>query len=518
MLENIKELSQYRKLLGYTGLVYFIWWFAVELLFPNAFNPFLSRLAVVLCVFAVFAASYVSAVVRNHLRILFIVSTWLVTLHYFYLFLGNQGDVNWIVGCYITIIALNLCFNSNAALLTYSVLVFVLSLIMVVLLPELRDSVFLPGVVTIILQANVSLRSRIGTIQNLRESNDRFQLLFNSTFEGVIVHDGQRTLDVNEALLKMLGFTREELIGRDSFEIIHPSERATSIEKMRSGDSTPTETKAVTKDNRVIDIEVRGKDFIYNKRPVRLVTIQNISDRKRAERDRVAALTLAENVRVRDDFISIASHELKTPLTTLQLQVKLIERDLRKDFSKIISPEKMHEVMHLFDRQISRLTELVETMLDVSRISAGRFVLSLQKVDLAVIVREMVGRLPVRIEGSESVIISGDQARLEQVVVNLLTNAQKYGAGNPITVRVHHGSTYAILEVEDQGIGIAPEYLDRIFNRFERAISARNITGFGLGLYITKQIVEAHGGRISVKSQLDKGSLFTVQLPNEASK
>ncbi len=516
MRENIKELSQYRKLLGYTGLVYFIWWFAVELLFPNAFNPFLSRLVVVLCVFAVFAGSYVSAFVRNRLRILFIASTWLVTLHYFYLFLGNQGDVNWIVGCYITIIALNLCFNSNAALLTYSVLVLVLSLTMVVLLPGLRDSVFLPGVVTIILQANVSLRSRLGTIQNLRESNDRFQLLFNSTFEGVIVHDGHRTLDVNDALLKMLDFSREELIGRDPFEILHPSVRAISIEKMKSGDSTPTETKAITKNNQVVDVEVRGKDFIYNHRPARLVTIQDIKDRKRAERDRVTALTLAENVRVRDDFISIASHELKTPLTTLQLQVKLIERDLRKDFSKIVSPEKMQEVMHLFDRQINRLTELVETMLDVSRISAGRFILNLQRVDLAAIVKEMVGTLPIQIEAPKSVMISGDQARLEQVVVNLITNAQKYGIGNPIVVRVHHGSTYAVLEVEDHGIGIAPEYLDRIFNRFERAISARNITGFGLGLYITKQIVEAHGGRISVKSQLDKGSTFTVQLPNEA--
>ncbi len=235
---------------------------------------------------------------------------------------------------------------------------------MVYLIPSLEHSVFLPGLVTMLLQANIGLRSRLSIIKSLSESNQRFQMLFNSTFEGVLVHDQGRILDVNESLINMLGYSRAELIDKNILDLLPEERRKESEDKNETGgkQSSPYETKVITKDLRNIDIEVRAKDFLYDKTHVRLVTVQDISDRKQAEKERIVAMTLVENLRIRDDFISIASHELRTPISTLSLQLQLIERDLKK-------AGQLGENARLADflnRQIERLAELVETMLDVS--------------------------------------------------------------------------------------------------------------------------------------------------------
>ena len=516
---KIKETNLYRRLLAVSGSIYLFWWFAVQMLLPGSFNPFGGRLLVVSFIFSVLIASYINLWVKHHLRILLICCTWLITLHYFYLFYGNAGDTNWVMGSYITIIAISLCFSSKASLLSYSIFVISLSILLVFLLPSMKQSIFLPGLLTIVFQANIGLRSRLGLIKDLTESNERFQLLFNSTFEGVLVHEKGIILDVNESLLNMLGFTQKELIGVNILTLLPDGERAQIDVKMKVADLVPIETKFIAKDQRIIDVEARAKDFFYNKLPCRLVTVLDISDRKQIEKERIAALTLAENLRIRDDFISIASHELRTPISTLLLQVQLIERDLNKKYPT----ENRSEAITLFKRQIQRLTELVSTMLDVSRISAGRFTLDLKKVDLGEIVREVVGSLlnlqrthstsKIEIEAPLHIIFMADPVRIEQVVENLLTNALKYGEGKPIIIRLKIEDKDVLLSVEDHGLGIAPEFISRIFDRFERAISSRNITGFGLGLYIVRKIVEAHSGSIQIESRLGVGSTFTVRIP-----
>lgn len=225
---------------------------------------------------------------------------------------------------------------------------------------------------------------------------------------------------------------------------------------------------------------------------------------------------MAENVRIRDEFISIASHELKTPISNLKLQTQLIERDLRRQ-PESYSIDKVAEVAALFNRQVNRLLELVETMLDVSRISSGRLNLEKKDFDLSEDIQDVVTTLNLKnkitIETPAHLMIHADCSRTKQIIENLLTNAIKYGDNKPAQISVRAENGQAIIAVEDQGLGIAPEYLDRIFNRFDRAISAHNISGLGLGLYIARQIVEAHGGTITVKSQLGKGSVFTVTLP-----
>ncbi len=519
-----REVHLDRRLLALAGSVYLVWWFAVHLLLPEAFNPFGSRVVVAACCFSILGLSFISDWVIKNLRTLLYLSTWLITAHFYYLFYENGGDFNWIVGTFITVTAISLMMLSNRALLAYTIFVTVLTACISALLPQLTHTVFLPGLLTILIQAHIGLYSRLAAIKSLRASNERFQLLFNSTFEGVLVHENGKILQVNEAILKMFEYPREKFIGADLLTFIKPDDREIAVEKMRDWEVGPYEVRGVTGSARIIDIEVRGKSFLFNDKSFRLVTVQEVSDRKRAQQEHVRALTLTENVRVRDEFISIASHELRTPLSTLQLQVQMIEDEFKEQVIPSSLSQSLSDGIDLFKRQIYRLSELVESMLDVSRLTTGRFTLNLHPVDMAQLVRNVIQVMPqhlvnrdayapIQLNNLERVFVNGDSSRLEQVIENLLTNAQKYGSGRPVNVNVRVENRMAVLEVQDSGMGIAPDALERIFERFERAVPSRNITGFGLGLYIAKQIIDAHKGEISVKSRLGEGSIFTVKLP-----
>jgi signal transduction histidine kinase len=178
--------------------------------------------------------------------------------------------------------------------------------------------------------------------------------------------------------------------------------------------------------------------------------------------------------------------------------------------------------MEQVERVVNKLSVLINELLDISRITAGSLHLALEQVDLASVVREVAQRFeaqaahahsPMHISADGPVVGHWDRLRLEQVVTNLLSNALKYGAGGHVHLSTGLDTTHARLTVRDEGIGIAPEALSRIFGRFERAVSERHYGGLGLGLYITRQIVEALGGTVSVESQQGKGATFTVELP-----
>jgi signal transduction histidine kinase len=225
-------------------------------------------------------------------------------------------------------------------------------------------------------------------------------------------------------------------------------------------------------------------------------------------------------VRVRDEFLSVASHELKTPLTSLKLQVQsLLEQP--PVFSDKAEAQRMTSSLALTDRQVRRLERLIGNLLDVSRIAVGRFHLQTEDVDLPAMVRDVVAQFsaeiarsgaPVTLDLSDHAVGRWDPLRLEQVVVNLLSNALKYGDGKPIDIRVTADDEAARLTVHDQGVGVDVANHARIFERFERAVSV-NYGGLGLGLYITRQIVQAHGGSIRVESALGQGATFTVEIP-----
>jgi signal transduction histidine kinase len=230
---------------------------------------------------------------------------------------------------------------------------------------------------------------------------------------------------------------------------------------------------------------------------------------------------LRDAVRARDEFLSVASHELRTPITTLMLQVDGLSR-LLHDQGSPKQPETMSRRLDVTRRQVDRLAALVGTLIDVARITSGRLELSRQLADLAEVVRSVVERFSEEAARSGSSLhlqrqgpIWGnyDVSRIDQVLSNLLSNAIRYGRGRPIVVGVAGERDHARFWVEDQGIGIPSEHQARIFQRYERAAPSTSYAGLGLGLWISRQLIEAMGGTISVRSETDTGSVFTVELP-----
>lgn len=230
---------------------------------------------------------------------------------------------------------------------------------------------------------------------------------------------------------------------------------------------------------------------------------------------------LEEALIARDQFLSIASHELKTPLTSLKLQAQLTLRSLQ--LGKEISNERQIAMAHQTSDLVGRLTRLIDDMLDVSRIKTGKLQLDKSEQELGNIVREVVLRMNLLFEAAklklpsidapEKLIGDWDRFRLEQVIGNLLTNAIRYGKGRPIEIKLRRNDDKALLTVTDHGYGIAKKDLTRIFGRFERAINSSEVSGLGLGLFISKEIVETQQGRIWVESEIDKGSTFFIELP-----
>jgi signal transduction histidine kinase len=227
-------------------------------------------------------------------------------------------------------------------------------------------------------------------------------------------------------------------------------------------------------------------------------------------------------VEVRDEFLSIASHELRTPLTPLQITFQRLLGSEGKASLENVPVERLRGILHRSERQIHRLVLLIESLLDVSRVAAGGIQLQTEDVDLVEATRDVAARFGDELSRAQCELqvhadgpIRGrwDRLRIEQVITNLVANAIKYGAGKPIDVTVERAGESAVLQVRDQGIGIEAEKLPRLFGRFERAVSARSYGGLGLGLYIARQIVEAHGGTIGVSSQPGIGSVFTVEVP-----
>lgn len=228
-------------------------------------------------------------------------------------------------------------------------------------------------------------------------------------------------------------------------------------------------------------------------------------------------------IRQRDEFLSVASHELRTPLQSLGLVVQGLQaQNARPGGLGALPPTAVSRTLDTLVRQHRRLGRLVDALLDVTRLEAGRLHMEIDHVDLAEVVRDVVdlfrgelvqARCELLLRVDEPIVGRWDRGRLEQVVANLISNAAKYGAGHPVEVTASRQGALARLAVADGGIGMDPATARQIFQRFKRGVSARHYGGLGLGLFIARQIVEALGGSIHVESAPGRGSTFTVELP-----
>ena len=356
---------------------------------------------------------------------------------------------------------------------------------------------------------------------------EQFQIMANSAPVLIWIADtqGQRTW-FNHAWLDFTGRSLEESIGTAWQAAVHPEDLNPYLEKYGEAFANKKDFK--------IEYRLRRKDgtdrWILNHGVPRFDQDQNfagyigscidIDDRRKAEE------ALHEAISARDEFLSIASHELKTPLTPMKLQVQNLARLVKRDQMTHVPAEQVLKVVEGADQQIKRLNSLIDNLLDLSRISAGKLSLILEPFDLADVVQTVLERFMPQLELADcrivthiesDLILHADFIRLEQLVSNLLSNAIKYAAGSLIEVSTGRGKTDDTVwfEVKDKGMGIKTEDQKRIFNRFERA-SGPGVGGLGLGLYISKQIVTAHGALLTLESEIGKGSTFRVEFPSAA--
>ncbi len=367
-------------------------------------------------------------------------------------------------------------------------------------------------------------------LDSVRRQNE---LVLNAVGEGICGFDADgRVVFANPAACRITGFKRDELLGQPGHALLHHTradgrhcsgEDCELYAVMRGRAARTVDGEVVCrKDGTYIPVEGTGTLLDEGHGLVSVIVFRDVTERLQIERERGRLVReLEEAISARDDFLSIASHELRTPLTPIRLSVQSLKR--KGQTLAAVLPKGLATQLETMDRQVGRLDTLINELLDVSRITVGRMDLELSEFDITTLVRDVVTRFQqeldwghhtVKLEVGAPLVGRWDRLRLDQVVSNLLSNAMKYGGDRKlIEVRVDGGLTNASITVRDHGLGISAEDQERIFERFERLISVRHFGGFGLGLWIVRQIVEAHGGGVRVESVLGEGSSFTVDVP-----
>lgn len=343
----------------------------------------------------------------------------------------------------------------------------------------------------------------------ISEARLRLEAVLSELADGVVITDdvGQ-VLKMNPAAELMLGTTEAPSIGKPFVQVCRDHELAAILKVALSGEDQSEGAVEHGLNRRTLlttaQIVQDGQDRLG------LVVLRDISELRRLET-------------VRRDFVANVSHELRTPLTSIRAMVETLEAGVIDD---------QETTMNFLGRivvETDRLTALVEDLLDLARLEAGRSSLSYERVDVSDLIHDTADRLQTQVERADLALdfqigsipkpVRMDRQRMEQVLVNLVHNAIKFTPpGGTITLRAYQSDEQTTIEVEDTGVGISPENQIRLFERFYKSDASRNSAGTGLGLAIVKHIVQSHGGSVSVTSVVDEGSTFRVVLPNRKPK
>lgn len=373
------------------------------------------------------------------------------------------------------------------------------------------------------LQTTVSaLNARLAHLQPLQPPvSANLGRLMDAMPVGVVALDGAGRVQAwNRAAGTIFGPSERAMLGTSFADSLGPENRArlASALAIRSpgAETHLALTIPRTDGERHLDVAVTPLAGRSGERGVMLLC-QDVTDRVTMEAERARLVSdLQEAVTARDTFLSIASHELKTPLTTLKLHVDVLLRT-----GQVPPGTALDGKLRSIRLQADRMNRLINDVLDVSRITTGGLTFEPEFLDLAEVVHEVTDHLRADCDRAGSALtvttvpLTGcwDRFRLDQVLTNLLTNAIKFGAGQPITVSLGQDGEQAVLTVRDHGPGIAAADQGRLFQRFSRLVSSRHFGGFGLGLWIVRQIVAAMGGTIGLDSRPGEGATFTVRLP-----
>ena len=236
----------------------------------------------------------------------------------------------------------------------------------------------------------------------------------------------------------------------------------------------------------------------------------------------IAQAELERALKMRDDFISLVAHELRTPLNTLHIETQVRQLQLQRGDLSVFNEERLNSMVERDNRQIQSMIRLINDMVDVSRVNTDHLCIRPGTVNLSQLVSRVVGDFTQQAQAmgshfnldlSDDILGTWDDFRVEQIIVNLITNALRYGGGKPVTISLLTVGDNVEIHVQDQGRGIPANEQQRIFEKFERLGNKEIREGLGMGLYIARQLAEAHGGQLSVRSTLGEGSCFILQLP-----
>lgn len=368
-------------------------------------------------------------------------------------------------------------------------------------------------------------RQRQDAVDRVAENERRLRAIFEQTIVGIAQTDlSRRITDVNERFCRITGRSRDELVGMRVGDLIHPDDRQEDEQRfvaaLAERSSYTSERRYVGPNGEVAWVTASVSIVVdqLGEPAYAVKMVEDISDRKKAEDD------LKRAVSVRDEFMSMASHELKTPVTALELGIANCERLAASLPERSTALDKLKGRLEIASQLVDRLTALVGNLLDVTRITSGRLTISPEPTDLRVLVKLAADQLRDVVERSGSslrvidgpaVIAAVDRRALETVISNLISNAAKYGRGKPIEINIGETDATVRVEIRDEGLGIAEADLKRIFGRFERAVLPEHYGGLGIGLWIVRNLIEAHGGQIEVTSRANQGSTFRIELPRK---
>lgn len=355
--------------------------------------------------------------------------------------------------------------------------------------------------------------------QKLKQSEERYRLLLDNIKDYAIIMLDQHGLisSWNSGALAINGYEEAEIIGKH-FSIFYTSEdiadgfpqRHLELARGLAGRSEDIGWR-MRKDGTRMWVNVVMNAIRDEKGTVvgfSHVT-RDITEKKKIE-------DLEDSIRMRDEFISVASHELRTPLTKVLLHLQLMKKN------SDLSNEKLMKSLDVSEAAAKELAGIMDNLVDVTRLRLGKLEIRRTKTNVCNVVKNVItkfkdeirlGGISLHFHHEGDIIGYWDQVRLEQLISNLLSNAIKYGNSSPIRMELKLLEENVIFSIADEGPGIPYDLQPRIFERFERAVGSRNISGLGLGLYVARQIISAHKGDISLESHPGKGARFTFRLP-----
>jgi len=398
-------------------------------------------------------------------------------------------------------------------------------ILIIVLIPTLYVVVYRPF--------RSEMAERLQAEQALRASEANYRAIFDAANDAIFVHDANtgRILDVNRKMTELYGYTAEEARDRTVEELSAGEPPFTQEEALRrlrrAAEGQPQLFEWLARDRwgRTFWVEVNLRRATIGGQDRLLAIVRDVGERKRAEQERDRLLAelrqanekLVELARQREDYARMISHDLRSPLTSILGSAAMLQRRLADK-----GQEREARMAGLVLTSARRLDSMIQELVESTRLESGILELHKELADPCGLLREVVqgvgtpedrGRIQLECaEGLPELLV--DRERMERAVVNLITNALKYSPPtSPVVVKAERTDGEVQISVSDRGVGIAPEELPHIFDRFYRAAAGRKGQGLGLGLYITRLMVEAHGGRVGVESRLGEGSTFRITLP-----